>query len=286
MNHIRVRLVLLTSWLIVFYCADKLVETAYLGDIVYPFALISVIIMIALGITRGLKQHLGLVLTIPLIVYLALKGWLVGYSGPSVFASTFLEVCSILLTITLTYWVSLSLVDFERAVERITIRHKDRVLRAAMAGDPIYREVRRARNHNRPLGLMAIGVEDFSIDTAIDRMVQEVQSSMMKQYMLSVVSKTLCNHLEDCTTIVQQDDHFLIVLPETKPEEMPIVIGRIRQKVAEDIGVNLKIGTASLPEDGYTFEGLLDKATRGMDTNPESELFIDFGKLPIERHIP
>ncbi|MDH4187387.1 MAG: hypothetical protein OEV08_10340, partial [Nitrospira sp.] len=129
----------------------------------------------------------------------------------------------------------------------------------------MYREVRRARHHQRPLTLMAIGVEERSIRVALDRMVQEVQQAMMKQYVLSGVARTLCDELEDYSIIAQRNDHFLALLPEVTPGKSRDLIERLRRAVSEQVGVALQIGIASFPEDAVTFESLVEKAVEEMD---------------------
>jgi hypothetical protein len=86
--------------------------------------------------------------------------------------------------------------------------------------------------------LMAIGVEERSIKVTLDRMVQQVQQAMMKQYALCGVSKTLCDEL-GCSMIAQSNDHFIVLLPEVTPEELPGLIARLRRAVSEQVGGHL-----------------------------------------------
>jgi hypothetical protein len=130
---------------------------------------------------------------------------------------------------------------------------------------------------------MSIAVEEKSIKVALDRMVQEAQLTMMNQYALSGVSKLLCDKLEDCDTIVQSNNNFLVVLPETLPEDLPGLIERLRQQVYEQVGVNLKIGTASLPQDSFTLEGLVDKAIHDMEADLKPQQMVKLEQLS-EKH--
>ena len=164
--------------------------------------------------------------------------------------------------------------DFENAVADITLSHREKVIETTTEGQGIlYREVRRARNHQRPLAVMAISIDENSIKDALDRIVKEAQDSIIRQFTLANVSKTLCEKLEDCDIVVQTNNHFLVLLPETKPDDLPGLIDRLRKQVVDQVGVELKIGTASLPQDGFTFEGLLDKATLEMEASIKSRLF-------------
>jgi hypothetical protein len=111
---------------------------------------------------------------------------------------------------------------------------------------------------------MAIGIEGDSIQVALDRMVQEAQQAMMKQYVLSGVAKTLNDELKDFDIIARRNDHFLVLLPEVASGELTDLAGQLRAAISEHVGVTLQIGTASFPDDAATFDGLVKKAVEGM----------------------
>jgi GGDEF domain-containing protein len=179
---------------------------------------------------------------------------------------TVTEICVIALTTILARWVSNGMSEFENAIARITIGQVSKSPEPFSVGQgEMYREVRRARRHQRPLAMMAVGVEEGSIQVALDRMVQEAQRAMMKQYMLSGVARTLCDELEDYDVIAQRNDHFLVLLPEATSEKLTDLIKRLRKAVSEQMGVTLQIGTASFPEEAVTFESLVEKAVEEMD---------------------
>ena len=87
------------------------------------------------------------------------------------------------------------------------------------------------------------------------------------------IGNILCEELEECAIIVQGDDHFLVALPETKTEEIPFITERLRKQSKNQLGVDLSIGSASLPKDGYTFAGLFEKATSDMKTDFATKFF-------------
>jgi hypothetical protein len=179
---------------------------------------------------------------------------------------TVTETCIIALTTILARWVSNGLIEFERAIARITIGQVEKLPQPFSVGQgEMYREVRRARHYQRPLMMIAVGVEEESIQVALDRMVQEVQQAMMKQYVLSGVARTLCTELEDYNIIAQRNDHFLILLPEVTPGQLNDLVRRLRKAVSDQLGVPLQIGTASFPDDAVTFESLVEKAVEEID---------------------
>jgi hypothetical protein len=280
MKRIRFRVIILAIWLAVLYNAERLLNPLNINSIAYVFVLGMVIILLAFPVLA--KIPLWAILTAQIIVFPLLKALSGGFGDQNAFALTVTEICAITSTTILAFWVSQALLEFEKAVQNITLGRREKVAEPNSIGHgSIYREVRRARNHHRPLAMLAIAVEESSIDIDLDRMVKEVQLLMMKQYKLAGLSKTLCDELEDCSVIVQNNDHFLVALPETNADEVRFVIERLRQQACDQVGVELKVGAAMLPQDSFTFEGLVDKATREMDADQEIQQYIELEEKPL-----
>ncbi len=271
MRRMRFVVAALILWLFLFYNIERLSEPINLSSVAYIFVpIIAALTIVVLSLRR---VPLGMLLVGPVPIFLVLKAWL-GYRvwGRAI-PLTVMEICIIALTIILARWVSNGLSEFESAIAHITIGQVGKLPEPFSTGQgEMYREVRRARRHQRPLALMAIGIDEKSIQIALDRMVQEVQQAMMKQYVLSGVAKTLCEELEDYNIIAQRNDHFLALLPEVTPEELTALGERLRRTVSEQMGVALQIGTASLPEDAVTFESLVEKAVGKMNGKTEFSL--------------
>ena len=268
----RMRLLVATFiiWLLFFYNIERLSMPNIITGVAYAF-LPAVAVLVILS-TRLRKVPLWLLLAVPILAFLMLKAW----SGYRVWGAavprTVTEVCAIAVTIILARWVNNGMSEFESAIAHITIGKFDALSESFPTGQAeMYREMRRARHHQRPLSLVSVGVADESVQVALDRMVQEVQQAMMKRYVLSDVAKTLCEQLEDYDIIAQKDDHFLLLLPEVTSEQLADLIGQIRQVVSEHVGVTLQIGTASFPDDAVTFESLVEKAVTGMDGRQKRE---------------
>jgi GGDEF domain-containing protein len=284
MKRIRFRVIILACWLVVFCNLERLLEPLTVSGFTYALALAMV--MIALIVPRLVRIPLWAILVAPVPVLLLFKAGMGEFAKSLSIPHAFLEVCILALTTFLAYWVSIAISEFESSVAHISVGRNDKLPESDAVGQGlIYREVRRARNHQRPLTLMTVGVDEKSIKVALDRMVQETQMAMMKQYALSDVSKTLCKTFEDSDIIVKSNDHFLIVLPETRPENVPGLIERLRQQVSEEVGVNLKIGTASLPVDAFTLEGLIDKATDEMQADQGSYRVTEIEQLPMRQKV-
>jgi GGDEF domain-containing protein len=269
MRRLRFLVAVLIIWLFLFYNIERLSEPINITRVAYT--LVPFMAVLTILIPRLRKVPLGVLLVVPIPIVLVLRAWLrYGVWGMYI-PLTVTEICVIALTTILARRVSNGLGEFESAIANITIGQVGKLPEPFSTGQgQMYREVRRARYHQRPLMLMAIGVKEESIQVALDRMVQEVQQAMMKQYVLSGVARTLCDELEDYNIIAQRNDHFLALLPEVTPERLTELIERLNKAVSEQLEVTLQIGTASFPEDAMTFESLLEKAVREMDAEPES----------------
>lgn len=282
MKNIRLRVVALAIWLVIIPFISGILSPATLSKVTFGFVLVMVVAGLVLP-RKTLVQRSAImfVFIAALLIVKFMSGELLGYQ--TIFLAV-LEICVITITLILSGWVGTSLTGFENAVAKLTLGQHDRRFEPALTGQgSIYREVRRARNHQRPLALISIGVDQKTIDLAEDKLVQEVQRSMLKQYKLRGLSKLLSEQLEDCAVIVQDDDRYLVVLPDILPEEILFVVERLRKKALHEVGLDIKIGVATLPGDGFTFEGLVEKANQKMqcDREPQHTPVID--QHPVEQ---
>jgi GGDEF domain-containing protein len=274
---------MLIIWLLFFFSIERLMEPVNISRVAYPFPPLMAVITIL--IPRLRKVPLWVLLVVPISIFLMLKA-LAGYQlWKLALPLTVTEICAIAITTILAYWVNNGVGEFESAIAHITIGQVGKLPEPLQTGQSkMYQEVRRARHHQRPLALVAIGIEKESIQIALDRMVQEVQQAMMKQYVLSGVAKTICDELEDYNIVARSNSHFLVLLPEVTSDKLIDLIERLRKAVSEEVGVSLQIGTASFPEEAVTFESLMEKAVEGMDGEPEPESSLRPQQLTTEHH--
>jgi GGDEF domain-containing protein len=275
---------MLIVWLFLFYNIERLSKPFDIAGLAYTFVPLMAVLTILVPGLRGLP--LWALLGVPIPIFLVLKAW-VGYpTWGAAMPLTVTEVCVITVTTIAARWVSNGVGEFESAVAHITIGQVDPLPGSFSTGQAeMYQEMRRARHHQRPLALMAIGVEEKSIRVALDRMVQETQQAMMKRYVLSDVARALCDELEDYNIIAQSNDHFLVLLPEVTSEQLSALADRMRKAVSERVGVVSQIGTASFPEDAVTFESLVEKAIEEMGGKLKQRPSLRPQRLPTERGI-
>ena len=217
MKRMRFLVALLVIWLFLFYNIERLSKPIDIAGVAYSF--VPVVAVLTIAIPRLRRVPLGVLLSVPMPIFLTLKAWLGFPVWGLAMPLTVTELCVIAVTIILARWVSNGMGEFESAIAHITIGQVDTLSESFSTGQAeMYREIRRARHHQRPLALMAVGVDEKLMRVALDRMVQEVQQAMMKRYLLSDIARTLCHKLEDYNVIARTNDHFLVLLPEVTSE--------------------------------------------------------------------
>ena len=263
MKRLRFLIATIILWLFLVYNIERLSQPINMSSASY--ILIAIVAALTILVPWLHRAPLYLITGSPVALFLAIKSWLgLRLWGPAI-PLTVTEMSFIALTSLLARQVSHVLGEFDEAVTGLTIE---------MVGEPtepftvgqgeMYRELRRARAYQRPLSLMTIGIEEETLHNILPRIVAEAQQAMKKHLALSGVAKVLDNELEDHHIIAKQNNHFVVLLPETEPQDMATLEGQLREAVATRMGIALKIGTSSLSDDIVTFEKLVEEATDAM----------------------
>lgn len=261
MRRLRILVVALILWLLFFFSIERFVAPINISRVAYPFAPLMAILTLLVPAFRRASIWLLLIIPIPVFIFFkALAGYqILGATLPL----TIIEIGAISLTTILARSISDGLNEFEQAVAHITIGQIDEAAYKNLHGHAeMYREVRRARQYERPLSLLAIEIDEQSIQVALDRIVREAQDTLMKRYVISDIAHVLCSELEDYNLITQENHHFLVMLPEIAQERVNDLMNRLQNLVTEQVGVRLIIGAASFPGDAVTFESLIEKARK------------------------
>jgi hypothetical protein len=269
MRRLRILVVGLILWLLFFFSIERFVAPINISRVAYPFAPLMAILTLLVPAFR--RASLWLILIVPIPVFIFLKS-LAGYRilGATL-PLTIIEIGAISLTTILARLISNGLDEFEQAVAHITLGQVDETAYKNLHGHAeMYRELRRARQYERPLSLLSIEIDEQSIQVALDRIVCEVQDTLMKRYVISDIARVLCSELEDYNLITQENHHFLVMLPEVAQKNVAELMSRLQTLVAEQVGVRLIIGTATFPGDAVTFESLIEKARKDSQRNLKS----------------
>jgi hypothetical protein len=147
----------------------------------------------------------------------------------------------------------------------------------------IYREVRRAREHNRPLSLVAISASGKSSSVEFNKLLQEVQHNAVEQYMQGRLARLVAHCTKDCDILVRDDDHLVLVLPEADSDIAQKLSTRLQDEARNELGLQLRLGAASFPNEEVTFSGLLQRAADNMRLENETIASETKAKLQVVR---
>lgn len=263
MQRIRIPVSLLIIWLFVFYNLERMSRMIDISQVAYMAVPVIATLVLLFPQFGQANFVIKTIVTTCLFVVAEIVWLVMVQQWPQSFdaAMLFLEVAALTLTIWLTRQVSLGMHEFESAVVNITLGQVGE--RRSRQGE-MYREVKRARDHHRPLNLIAVRADESALPATIDRMVKEAQAAMIHQYVVASLSKTLSDELEDYNLIARARDYLLVMLPEVNPDRMNEVTKRLRRAASEKVGVPLHIGIASMSDDVRTLEALVQEAEAAM----------------------
>lgn len=262
-------IVALAAWFFVLYNIERFHEPINIASFVYVYAAAITGLLICIRPIHAINPYLSGALLVAVFVMLkAFFGYdIAGANLPL----TVTEACTLIITIFLSRQVVAGISEFEKAAtDALLIQLDSRLANFDMGQGEIYREIRRARQFNRPLALVALSPTEQSIHQSLNRFIQEVQQKAVETYVHARVADVISQEVSHCDLIARRNDHFIMILPETDREGASTLARRLKEAVESQLGVKLQSGTACFPDQEVTFTGLLDRAEAEMrSTLPE-----------------
>ncbi|MBC8353565.1 MAG: hypothetical protein H8E66_16320 [Planctomycetes bacterium] len=259
MTKLRIRTSALLVWLLLFFNIERFHAPINIASFVYVLAAIVSIAIVMLRRQNGIA--FGTVVSTTLVAFLVSK-WLLGYQilGTAL-PLTVTEACSLLTTASFARLIAQAMHDFESNAQQVLHMHFDSdTPELAASQTQLYKEVRRARRHNRPLSILALNASNATNPELLNRFIEEVQRRGIRKYIDARLAQVITSCISDCDILVYSDDCFFVMCPEIVGEEAEEVSSRLKEAVRQELGVTLNIGSASFPEQEVTLGGLLEKA--------------------------
>ena len=271
MKHIRNTTGILLIWFFLFYNIERINEPIDLASFVYVYVLLLSLLMVFF--IPLLKIHFYWLFLISLPPYFVLKEWLyhnlLGRSLPL----TVTEVAAIGLTIFFTRQLARQLNEMGEAVTSLIFNPLTKGINPfETSQSQIYREIRRARQYQQEISLLAVRVNEPSLQLNINRFIRDFENEIIQRYINARVGKTFVDKLHITDIVSQRGDHFVILLPQTGKEDTSKIALRLQSSAKDKLGITLNIGAATFPAEATTFEELLASAEEKMcQVSPENE---------------
>lgn len=265
MKHINNWLAALIIWFFFLYNVEWMAEPFNLATFVYVFTIACALAIIFLPVLQKLQLYWLLALALPpyLLLKISLGYSIVGQALPL----TITEVFATWMTIFLSWQAVRHLNELTDTLSSLIIGPKARGSYSFEAGQGhIYREIRRARQHQAPGTLLAISVNQGEVQANFNRVVKEMQHELVQRYVNARLGKLLITKLQSTDIVTQRNNHFVIFLPQTNKEEASKVISRIEALAEKNLGFTLNVGASTFPEEATTFDRLLSEAEEKMRT--------------------
>jgi hypothetical protein len=263
MKRFRNTIGILLIWYFLFYNIERINEPINLASFVYVYILLCSLVM--LFFHPVLRIHFFWLFLFSLPPYFVLKEWFYHNLAGRNLPLTVTEIVAIGLTIYLSRQVARQLNEIGEAVISTIINplRKD-IYPFETSQSDIYREIRRARQHQHDVSLLAASVGESSFQLNRNRFIREFENEIILRYTNARVGKIFVDRLHITDIVAQRDNHFIILLPHTGKEDTSKIVHRLQSNVRDRLGITLNIGAATFPAEATTFEKLLETAEEKM----------------------
>ncbi len=227
-------------------------------------------ILLILAFPSFSRQKPRLVIGVCFLVYLLLRlgaSWLAGtwlIWGGNYTYLTITELTLLAIGILLAIRVADHLDDFSQAVQNVTLGAASyKVQPLEQAYDDIQREFLRSQRHHYPLSVIVVEPDPQSVNLTLNRAVSEIQRSMMTRYVLNNIIRIASGLIRRTDMVIDQvtnRDSFVVFSTDTSRESAELVKERIRAAIENSLDVRVRCGLATFPEDGRSFEELVQIA--------------------------
>lgn len=290
MTQVRYLFLIMCGWLFLLYNVERLIAPIDIASFTYILTMLVIIVLILLPKLYQFAFHwLLLAVLVPFFTLKILLSYEIAGGNLPI---TITEISVLSLTIVLAQLTRHRFENLQEALANLTIGRPDEDVHSFGTGQgQIYREIRRARRHQRPAALLAISVPETSAHPAQNRFLEnaplrsfleEVQREMLKKYVSTRIANLLVSELGDLAVITQRNDHFVTLLPETDRESLREIVNRLQGVAQENLGLHFKIGMSTFPEEALTFETMLERAEAAMENGEQADDTIPLQRSPAD----
>ena len=272
MTQVRYLLMGLCGWLFMLYNVERLAAPANIASFVYIITFVTAILLLFAPRLCWFAFHwLFLAAVVPFFLLKSLLNYeILGANWPI----TIVELSAIALTIGLVQLIGRRFDKLQTLLTSLTIGPIDSDVRSFSTGQSqIYREIRRARQFDRPASLLAISTVASPVDPTqnpllqdsyLRRFLEDIQRETLKKHIATRLANLLVAELGDSAVVTQRNGHFVTLLPETDREQLNSVVQKLQTSAEESLGLKLHIGVSTFPDEAVTFESMLEHAETEM----------------------
>ncbi|MFG0332347.1 MAG: hypothetical protein ACF8TS_03200 [Maioricimonas sp. JB049] len=267
MQHYRLWVAGMVNWLFLLFNIERIHEPLDLASFVYVLVTIGSVCLLVFKRLRDIPLAWTLLGT--LLVYVLFKAALGYHVSPQAWPIMAIEALAICITLFLATMIGRTADAFtESAAELVQIVRGREVPQLIDVEAAMQREIRRARRHERPLAMVTIRPQKTSISESMERLVRELEDDLARRYALGGLAELLLNETKSNNIVAWDGKQFLLLLPETQSDQAGQMLNRIRQRIRVSLGLQVDTGLSAFPGEEITFNGLLERATANIASEP------------------
>ena len=209
---------------------------------------------------------------------------------------TVVEVVLIILLVIMTRILMGKLQELEEIVSNITLVDvSNRVKNLDSSLNDVNKEFARSRRYKRPLGVVVIRLKSENVPTNLKDLSTDILRMIVPRYLMNNLIRAVDKEIRRPDFILEQrsEDRIVLLLPEANAKAIKAVSANV-QKIARDkVGAEVEVGVAAFPDDAVTFDDLLSRAEREIETlnnsaseNQHSDLKVESTKQESENTNP
>lgn len=276
MLRLRLGLLLVIGWFFLFYNLERLNEPIDIATFVYALLPVSLALLIVFpSLTR--RDTFPLYLIGLTAAYVVLKFVFERPLFGEALPVTALEVTSLWLSALIFRYFLVHIIEVVDLFEQLMFRQVGMPPRlvASIEGEELYRELKRSRRFQNPVVFSVLDIDPKEATAQEPRVMKELQAMMRGRFLQARLSQIVADVLRDSDYVVQHGNGFAVLMPETRPGDGEILLNELRARVRDELGLTLKVGVATFPENAFTLGGLLEYARKNAaerSTEPVSQV--------------
>ena len=152
---------------------------------------------------------------------------------------------------------------YEAGLRKLVLgRHGNQIHDTESAEALVHAEILRSRNFDRPLSVISFGAPAAFNPTQIAHLKAEIELAIAQKLGLEQLADLIGQRTRrtDILMLDRDSGQLVILCPETDASTAREIADQLIQFVDDKLEVQLSWGTASFPEEGLTYQSLLEQA--------------------------
>lgn len=266
MRNLKTTMLYLIAVLVFFYNIERVDITTQ--DVIniqsYVYILVTLVVLATLMFPVLAKYGRVKGLIAWLTIYAIVKVWFYSSSLPFIGTGNIYLVMIEVLFISLAWLVSLNLaetvIDIEDTYNNLFFLGDEEHIKIYQNSENLIKsEVYRSRRFNIPLSVLCLDVDKSAIAIGSNKTMEEIQQRLLKRSSIVYMANQIAQHLRKSDNLLVdiKGQRLYILSPGTDSSGIKSLEEKINVVSKNDLGIQMRIGAATFPDEANTFDDLL-----------------------------